>query len=186
MIKKLMITKLTEGRTSDWGGRSASNWDRILRVSRRTWERNKWLRIKMHIRVRILCVTYFRDVGGQVSIQDLVEVQQGVVGQVLWNTTEGQACVVKVSEEQGRQVCGKPPVSRINTSVTFAVRQQDSSLHSVMYRRTEFIWSTVIRERGSAELSRVRRQLKVCLATYRPAVEGRHFGEIKTEIKFNE
>lgn len=35
-----MITEsrriLAEGRTSDWGGSSASNWDRILRVSRRT------------------------------------------------------------------------------------------------------------------------------------------------------
>lgn len=55
-----------------------------------------------------------------------------------------------------------------------------------MYRRTEFIWSTVIRERGSAELSKVRRQLRVCLATYRPAVEGRHFGEIKRKIKSDE
>lgn len=42
-----------------------------------------------------------------------------------------------------------------------------------MYRRTELIWSTVIRDRGSAELSRVRRQLRVCLATYRPADEGK-------------
>lgn len=67
-------------------------------------------------------------------------------------------------------------------SVTFAVIQQDSSLHSVMYRRTEFIWSTVTRERGSAELSRVRRQLRVCLATYRPAVEEKHFGEIEKSI----
>lgn len=59
-----------------------------------------------------VCVTYFRNVRGQVSIQDLIEVQQGGVRQVLWNPAEGQACVVKVSEEQGRQVCGKPPVSR--------------------------------------------------------------------------
>lgn len=65
-------------------------------------------------------------------------------------------------------------------SVTFAVIQQDL-LHSVMHRRTEFIWSTVITERGSAELLRVRRQLRVCLATYRPAVEGRHFGEMKSD-----
>lgn len=70
-------------------------------------------------------------------------------------------------------------------SVTFAVVQKDSSLRSVTYRRTEFIWSTVIRERGWAELSRVRRQLSACLATYRPAAEGRHFGEIQREIKYN-
>lgn len=63
-------------------------------------------------------------------------------------------------------------------SGTLAVIHQDSSLHSAMYRRTAFIWSTVIRERGSAELSRVRRQLRACLATYRPAVEGGHVGEI--------
>lgn len=43
---------------------------------------------------------------------------------------------------------------------------------AVCYRRTELIWSTVTRERESAELSRVRRQLRVCLATYRPAEEG--------------
>lgn len=54
-----------------------------------------------------------------------------------------------------------------------------------MYRRTELIWSTVMRERGCAEPSRVRRQLRACLATYRPAAEGRHVGEIKRQIKYN-
>lgn len=31
----------------------------------------------------LVCVAYFRDVGGEVSVEDLVEVQQGSVGQVL-------------------------------------------------------------------------------------------------------
>lgn len=117
--------------------------------------------------------TYFREVGGEVSMQDLVEVQQRPVGQVLWNTAEGQARVVEVSKEQSRQVCGKAPVSTINTTVwpLMKYNRSPTGLTPVYYRRTELIWSTVIRERDSAEWSKVRRQLRACLATYRPAEE---------------
>lgn len=44
-----------------------------------------------------------------------------------------------------------------------------SNKTSSAYRKIELILSTVIRERSSAEPSRVRRQLMACLATNRPA-----------------
>lgn len=59
-------------------------------------------------------MTYLGDVGGVVGVQYLVELQQRAVGQVLWNAAERQAGVVQVSQQQGRQVRGKLPVTNRN------------------------------------------------------------------------
>lgn len=67
-------------------------------------------------RIKSLLI-YLGDVGGEVCVQDLEKLQQCTVGQVLRNTAERQAAVVQISQQQGRQVGGKLPRTRINMMV---------------------------------------------------------------------
>lgn len=74
-------------------------------------------------------------------------------------------------------------------SQTFTALDENSTSYTatiaIKYRKTELIFSTVISERRSAELSRVRRQLRACLATNRPAVGGHNLKIFVFDICFS-
>lgn len=113
-----LATIWTDGCTSATGGSSAINWERIRRVSRRTWKsegkkKNKkkslvivqdvhWLR-------NVRNASYFRNVGRNVVVQDVEEFQQWTVGQILGDATDREPGVEQISEQQCWRVCGELP-----------------------------------------------------------------------------
>lgn len=54
-------------------------------------------------------VSYFRNVGGNVGVQDAEELQQRIVGQILRDAADGQAGIEQISEQQRRRVGGELP-----------------------------------------------------------------------------